>query len=361
MKTNIVLLTVTSLLGASMWGCDGGSSKKVEIGLDGEDFLNDESREYSMALGTIASSKDDDSIRWSAQVLVKGSNGESAQTKQERVSLAKISEEAGRIKIRLGDEIDIKVTAERVTPEGAQVLATNIQSVAERSETTLVLWNAQCKDLGSSSFKIDLNSLRSGKFTLGSDGKSVQVSMRLCDFENLLVAPVISIEPQPAMQLHNVVFRCEGVNGTSQLVDISKPSCRYGYRPEADGNAASNVVPAGTDVTKEFKPEISVDFSNTHGRQQYSLYMYFSDLSQLPAFATKANGCDRMEVVMYEFEKPEKEHRLHFKNGGNGWVALNDLGSRPKLSNPSTLEFFLHCHWRGEVRPGNTISIPFVK
>lgn len=353
-KAFISLFTSLVLLG----GC-GSSNNKNDKKINQEAILLDAFRTFNLNLGSALVAKASDSqVLWSIELYVEGSM-QSLQISEKRISFTKLVELVSKISVRLGDEIDIKLTAEN---EAGEVLATNMEYDASKTELTKKMWNSQCSNSADSRIVIDLEGLRSGKFVLGSDGKQLNLSLRLCDFTNLLVAPVVHLKPQPAMELHNVVFQCVGESSKSSYsVGIfEKPTCRIGYRPEQGASiAVSNMVPMGTDISKEFKPEISSRLESEAGRQQYTLYLNLSDLSQLPYFARKDAGCQKMEVVLYEFANPSKEYRLKYKYNGKNWFVENDLGKRPTVTNPSTVEFFLHCYWRAEARAGSTVSIPF--
>lgn len=355
----IVILSKVLTLGVLLVGCGGNrEGKKKE---SDEDVLNDKSRYFSLnvASSALRLAESSQSALWSAKLSVTNEEGERVEVEKTRIAFDLLSQEIAKISVHTGDEIDLKVTAESVSSEKSEVLATNIEIDAQRTELTKSVWSGQCSDVGESSFKISLENLRSGKYSLNSDGKSINVTLRLCDFTNFLVSPVVSIEPQASMQLHNVVFRCEAQNDTGlYLIGLKKPVCKYGFR-KFDETSVENIVPVGTDVTKEFRPEISFDFLNELGRDQYKAYAYFNDLSQLPRFATKENGCTKLDVVAYELANPSNEYRFHFANKGNGWVALNELGKRPAITKPSTLEFFLHCYWRSEAKAGSTFVVPF--
>lgn len=343
-------------------GSKGGNGRNNQP--SDEDIIARNTEGFSLALAANTGTLKNDSagILWSATVSVKSADGQSNVAKQSRVPLATLMQELAKVKIHLSDAIDFKLTAESVTPEKADVLATNVETDAFRTDLTKSMWNAQCKEMSNNALQIDLSGLRSGKYKLGSDGKSIQLSLRLCDFANLLVTPVVEVKPQAAIEFHNVTFRCvaNASDPNYYVAKLDKPTCRYGYRSE-NGNSApfENVVPTGTDLTKEFKPEISSRLSNELGRQQYDLSVSFSDISQLPYFARKDAGCQGMEVVLYEFANPTKEYRVKYKFNGSKWIVEDDLGQRPKVTGPSTMEFFLHCYWRTEVSAGNTISIPF--
>lgn len=340
MKLNI--LAGASLLLAVAQGCGKSENSKKAPELP-KNLVDGTS--YGLAIENFP--KKATSLIFSAKINVITDGSDEIKTFDiEKVSLAKFIEKLDAISVFSGDTVQMSLSV--FDEKGEGIVATNVAEHAKDTELTASIWNSQCKSIFPIDTKVSLINLQSKKINLSEDGKSVLIPVTICDFENLLTEPVLSIQPQEAVLARNVTFQCvlERINGSFYDIYIKNPVCKIGHKPEAAATF-ENTAPKGTNLSTTYKPEFSIGLVNDLGRDEHTLNVSIEKaFVGLPKFAIQDDACDKMDLVTYELQAPNKEYLIELQRKGTEWTVLNKLGERPALANPASYTLYLHCKWR---------------
>lgn len=361
--TTVRVLAVLSCFGA-MAGCgkssSGGGSKPTPdapIGEEGgtSDNVVVEGKSYSLGVADIAVGDVADAVVWTANLKVFSKGVvDPLEKKLSRLKLDVLKSELAKLQIKSSDTLNLLLSAEKVDGEKYELLATNDSDLAQADESAKSIWNSQCKDIGEARYNFSYGT--GSNFKVDADGKSIQISLKICDLKNFLVKPVISVEAQSSLIAHQVVFGCKGTKDNYYVFGIENPKCSVGYRPEAGGKTEENTIPQGFDPKFIFDTG-GLKLNNVKGSDAFG-FSYNYILDSIPKFAREADACRTIEIVAHDEANPLTEYRNRLTRvSGNSWVSSKPFNTRPSFAATGSVEAFIFCTWFSKTSDSVT-SIP---